>query len=42
MMPQTNAPILVLNTMAQRESGRKAQLANIAAAQVRTAYWPAF
>jgi T-complex protein 1 subunit gamma len=33
MIPQTKAPILVLNTHAQRESGRKAQLANISAAQ---------
>lgn len=34
MLPQTQAPILIMNTMAQRESGRKAQLANISAAQV--------
>ena len=31
MIPKTNAPILILNTNTERESGRKAQLANIAA-----------
>ena len=31
MLPRTNAPILILNTNTERETGRKAQLANIAA-----------
>jgi hypothetical protein len=34
MIPQNIAPILVLNTQTRREHGRKAQLANIAAAKV--------
>ena len=31
MQKQTNAPVFILNTKTERESGRKAQLANIAA-----------
>jgi hypothetical protein len=34
MIPQNIAPILVLNTQTRRQHGRKAQLANIAAAKV--------
>lgn len=33
MLPKTKAPILILNNKTQRETGRKAQLANIAAAK---------
>ena len=33
MIPRSNAPILILNNNTERETGRKAQLANIAAAK---------
>jgi T-complex protein 1 subunit gamma len=33
MIPKSNAPILILNNNTERETGRKAQLANIAAAK---------
>jgi hypothetical protein len=34
MIPQNVAPILVMNTNTRRETGRKAQIANIQAAKV--------
>ena len=33
MLPKTNAPILIMNTNAERETGKKAQFANIAVAK---------
>lgn len=33
MLPKTNAPILIMNTKAERETGKKAQYANIAVAK---------
>jgi hypothetical protein len=38
-MFQGGAPVLVLNTNAKRESGRKAQFANIQAAKVWTSFY---
>jgi hypothetical protein len=34
MIPQNVAPVLVMNTQTRRETGRKAQIANIQAAKV--------